>query len=177
MRTAWNTIIGIDQYESIIVAEDSFQHRDGYHGFTGASFVLVNREEYERRTSTDELAEKYADVYTEMIRDGQLSDTSLNDFAKQQFAMYGDEAVFDMSFCELEDSIREHFGLSEEEYPVIECIGCGRMFHDFVFTDMRYVNPDAEECIKAIYNFEHLWGKVAFPVMSTRLVPAPAPTG
>lgn len=103
-------------------------HGRPFNGATGAIMCPVSREEYEERTSQEGLEEYLEEIWRQSVAAGDTQE-SLEEWARQAFAMDGDDLLWDQSYTNDYAPQLRAIGLTEEDYPVIECIGGGRIFH------------------------------------------------
>jgi len=126
-----------DEY---IMLDETFKYGDGFHGATGSTFRLVSREEYEERTSPEAIRDSYEYIWREQAGRGD-TELGLTEWLEQ---IDPDEIFDDTQYADL---VRERAGVSEEDYPIVECVGGGRCFsvgdeYDEVF------RPDLLDVIK-----------------------------
>ncbi len=105
-----------------------FDYGDGFKGATGSRFELVSRAQYEEETSEENVRDNYAYLWQEAVTSGHYKGSE-NDYI-EELMQDVDSLVYDNSYSHLHDSIRELLGVTEEEYPIINCSGGGRMFDD-----------------------------------------------
>lgn len=132
----------------ITVLDGLFRYSDGFMGATGSNFYPVSKAEYKERT-------KKANV-KEHIRDCYDADYILDNFGSLEKAYKllkdNDEIeqfMFDTSYSELWDYLREELKLSEKESYIFDCVGGGRCFDkDF----QGNINPELSEYIRKFEN-------------------------
>lgn len=140
----YNKVVNIAEDGEITVLDYVFDHKDGFKGATGSRFYPVSKEEYEEKTSEDSIIEYLIDSGMELPeqykRGGfeQLADAIITN---------GEEAetMFDTSYSELWDYLREECELSKDEAFIFTCSGSGRCFDkDF----KGNVNPQLSKIIR-----------------------------
>jgi len=107
-----------------------FKHSDGFKGATATVLCPVARETYENRTDSGHpnTIERFEDCWQQAVQAGSTTD-SLEGWVEMVLDTDGDEAVFDMSGYDYWDDLRAAIPeLTEEDYPVFECVGGGRSF-------------------------------------------------
>lgn len=152
-RTNINQVVGIQAYGEIYVLDSLFKHRDDFMGATGTIIYPVSKEQYEYATSTEALEERFEDIWQISVQEAGET-RGLSEFVQDIYMWDGDESVFDMGGIswDVEDHIREVMGYSEEEYPVLECVGAGRIFSSTDIDDM--VKTYNTELWLDIYRYE-----------------------
>lgn len=116
--------------EYYYICDTIFNHNDGLKGATATILRAVPQAEYGCRIDPEnsDTLDRFEDYWIEQVKAGQTKD-SLKDWVEFVLSTDGDEAVFDMSGYEYWDMLREGgLGLTEEDYPVFECVGGGRAF-------------------------------------------------
>jgi hypothetical protein len=135
-ETKYNKVVNISEDGEITLLSYVFECKD-FKGATGDRFYPVSREEYEDRTNDESVIDYLESAGCDYI---QIKDT-LDNYSVEEQA----EFMFDMSYSELWDYLREVTGLSEEDYHIFECVGGGRCFDkDF----QGNVNPELSEIIR-----------------------------
>lgn len=123
----------------ITVLDYVFEHRGGMRGAVGSKFYPVSEREYEDRTTREailEYLEGAIDESEEFIEN--MADDIIDNGLE-------DEYMFDNSYCEHWDEIREELGLDENEAYIFDCVGGGRCFEaDF----QGNINPELSEIIR-----------------------------
>jgi len=123
----YNKIVNVAEDGEITVLSYIFNHGDGFKGATGCKFYPVAREQYEERTEREfvinslidsgiELPEQYKrggfnELYEAMERHNEI-----------------DEFMFDTSYSNLWDYLREALNLTEDQAVIFDCVGGGRCF-------------------------------------------------
>ena len=146
-ETKYNKIVNFDEdTKEIIVLDDIFKYEDGFKGATGSKFEPVSRDEYEDRTDEDNFVEYLIDSGIDLPDNFKRS--GFEGLAKAMIA--NDEVkdfVFDTSYNELWEYLREELNLSEDEAYIFNCIGGGRCFDkDF----NGNINPELSILIREI---------------------------
>ena len=146
-ETKYNKIVNFDEdTKKITVLDGIFKYEDGFKGATGSKFEPVSRDEYEARTDEDNFVEYLIDSGIDLPDNFKRS--GFEGLAKAMIA--NDEVkdfVFDTSYDELWDYLREELNLSEDEAYIFNCIGGGRCFDkDF----NGNINPELSILIREI---------------------------
>ena len=146
-ETKYNKIVNFDEdTKEITVLDGIFKYEDGFKGATGSKFEPVSRDEYEDRTDEDNFVEYLIDSGIDLPNNFKRS--GFEGLAKAMIA--NDEVegfVFDTSYDELWDYLREELNLSEDEAYIFNCIGGGRCFDkDF----NGNINPELSILIREI---------------------------
>lgn len=140
--------IGDAYYICDTLFEYSVLESNSFKGATATILCPVACEDYENRTNphNPDTIEYFEDCWSQAVQAKKTTD-SLEDYVKMVLDIDGDEAVFDLSGYDYWDIIRAFVPeLTEENYPVFECVGGGRSFR-----------PDMEW--DEIYN-EKLWQQI-----------------
>lgn len=124
-QTDYYEIIAKDGNE-IIMLDYTFKHGDTFKGATGTRFELVSKGEYEERTDRSNIEDEYKWLWQEAIASGNC-ESSYSEYV-DELMQDVDLLVFDPSYSEHHNKIREMLGVTEEDYPMITCTGGGRMF-------------------------------------------------
>ena len=146
-ETKYNKIVNFDEdTKEITVLDGIFKYEDGFKGATGSKFEPVSRDEYEDRTDEDNFVEYLIDSGIDLPDNFKRS--GFEGLAKAMIA--NDEVegfVFDTSYDELWEYLREELNLSEDEAYIFNCIGGGRCFDkDF----NGNINPELSILIREI---------------------------
>ena len=146
-ETKYNKIVNFDEdTKEITVLDGIFKYEDGFKGATGSKFEPVSRNEYEDRTDEDNFVEYLIDSGIDLPNNFKRS--GFEGLAKAMIA--NDEVkdfVFDTSYNELWEYLREELNLSEDEAYIFNCIGGGRCFDkDF----NGNINPELSILIREI---------------------------
>ena len=146
-ETKYNKIVNFDEdTKEITVLDGIFKYEGGFKGATGSKFEPVSRDEYEDRTDKDNFVEYLIDSGIDLPDNFKRS--GFEGLAKAMIA--NDEVkdfVFDTSYDELWDYLREELNLSEDEAYIFNCIGGGRCFDkDF----NGNINPELSILIREI---------------------------
>jgi len=124
--TTYNKLVARRDNE-FLFCDDIFDYGDnGLKGATGTVLRPVPKDEYEERTSEQGLVDYLGELWQGTV---QAGDTKMG---KAEWCQYvydsdGDDVLYDFSGSNLWEQLRA-IGYSEDEYPVIECIGGGRCF-------------------------------------------------
>ena len=146
-ETKYNKIVNFDEdTKEITVLDGIFKYEDGFKGATGSKFEPVSRDEYEDRTDEDNFVEYLIDSGIDLPDNFKRS--GFEGLAKAMIA--NDEVkdfVFDTSYNELWEYLREELNLSEDEAYIFNCIGGGRCFDkDF----NGNINPELSILIREV---------------------------
>lgn len=128
-----------------------FEHADGFKGATATVLYPVTRENYESRIDPEDYDTigYFEDCWRGAVQAGTTT-KGLEPWVEEILETGGDEAVFDMSGYDYWDDLREAIPkLTEEDYPVFECVGGGRSFSPDMKWDEIY-DEDLWQQIKKI---------------------------
>lgn len=129
MQTQVKKLVGrIDN--SYYICDTLFEHADDFKGATATVLCPVTRNDYEDRTDpyNSDTIEYFEECWKMAVQAGATTD-SLEGWVENVLMVDDDEAVFDFSGYEYWELLRETVPeLTEEDYPVLECIGGGRSF-------------------------------------------------
>lgn len=136
-ETKYNKVVNIAEDGEITVLDYIFfdtLHNKPFNGATGNTFYPISKAEYEERTTRENVMQ-------------YLDDSGIG--AKQAFDILenGDyrEIMFDTSYKELWDYLREECKLDDDSAYIFECTGGGRCFDkDF----QGNINPELSELIR-----------------------------
>lgn len=121
-----------------------------FKGATGTVLTPISKSEYEDRTDPEsETCQDWFREIWKMAVEDDKTEEGLTEWVENVINIDGDEAVFDFSGYNLWDQLRE-IGLSEDDYPVFECIGCGRCFD----VDMEFDEIYDKELWEEIKQYE-----------------------
>ena len=121
----YNILIGKNDNQYVFL-DYIFDDGDGFCGATGTILSPISKQEYDERMSIHSVKERYDDIWRDAVKNGN-TDESLEEWCQSILDGDGEEGVFDLSGTKYWDQVRK-LGLTEEEYPVFECIGGGRCF-------------------------------------------------
>lgn len=144
-ETKYNKVVNFDEEtKEIIVLGYTFNNGSGFKGATGSTFEPVSLEQYNEETNEENLVDRLVDSGIDLPE--QFKRGGFEALASQMIA--NDEVkdfMFDYSYSELWDYLREQTGLSENEAYIFNCIGGGRCFDkDF----QGNVNVELSEIIR-----------------------------
>lgn len=144
-ETKYNKIVNVSEDGEIQVFESVFEYSDGFKGAVGSRFYPVTRDEYEERIKLESIIEYLESAVSE---DGIPSECE-NSYRKwaESIIEYDeqDEFMFDTSYSELWDYMRDELGLTEDDAYIFECTGGGRMFNKNFCGNY---NPELSEIIR-----------------------------
>jgi len=132
------------------VCDDIFSYSDGLHGATATVLRPVPKNEYEDRIDSEnsDVLDYFQDAWAEQVKAGRTQ-SGLKEWVEMVLAVDGGEAVFDFSGYEYWDLIREaEPELTEESYPVFECVGGGRSFDVSMEWDKLYNKKLWQQIVK-----------------------------
>lgn len=119
----------------ITVLESAFDHGDGFKGLTGYFFEPISKAQYKEQTKLSEVEDYLrscvgeADIPNKFLYtdSGKISKNPYKRWAKaiKEADALG-HVMFDTSYEELWDYLRDELNLSEEEAYIFNCIGGGR---------------------------------------------------
>jgi len=129
MKTKIGKLVGrID--DSYYICDTLFGHAIGFTGTIATVLCPVAREDYENRTNphNPDTIDYFKDCWRMAVQTETITD-SLEAYVEMVLDVDGDEAVFDFSGYDYWELLREAVPeLTEDDYPVFECIGGGRSF-------------------------------------------------
>lgn len=126
-RTNYNEVLGRDEYGDIVMLDDTFEYSEGFTGATGTRFEVVSAEEVQE--CLDNFEEYVDELWRMVVAENDTTD-GLTEWVEDHFPDDDSKIahMYDDSYSEHHDSIREAFELPEDS--VINCTGGGRMFPD-----------------------------------------------
>jgi hypothetical protein len=125
IKFKFNKVVNYDNGE-IVVLEYVFKDNDGFKGAVGSIFYPVSMKEYKKRTSKKIVIEYLKNCFTE---DEIKSMGGINKFynlIRDNGEI--DQILFDQSYDELWESIREELNLNKKNAYVFDYVGGGRCF-------------------------------------------------
>jgi hypothetical protein len=131
-ETKYNKVVNFDpETNEILVLDYIFDHGDGFKGATGSRFEPVSKSEYDNRVNDED------SIIDQIIDCGIPTGYERNGAQGVYDAMVANDGIrdflFDCSYADLWDYLREELNLSEEEAYIFNCSGGGRCFeHDFI---------------------------------------------
>ena len=138
----YNKVVIVEN-KTITVLEESFKHSDDFKGLIGINFEIVSKDEY------DETIEPYLNDKIELIKYYVDLGCDINsDFTD---GIEADEKslknlMFDASYLNLWEYLREELNLSEDEAYIFNCVGGGRCFKKVdVFTHNKELQKLIDE--------------------------------
>lgn len=130
-RVIYNKIVNVAEDGEISVLDTTFMYKDGFRGATGSVFYPVSKAHYKKMTTLKAIEERLRECVSE-------EDTPFYGY-KNPYRMWAKEIkdngeaesfMFDTSYAELWDTLRDELKLSENEAYIFECVGGGRMFDE-----------------------------------------------
>lgn len=115
-----------DEYYFVDYFFDDTLHGDPFMGATASILRPVTADEYEYRTEGDGLYEYLEEIWRMQVSEGNVTE-GLEEWADMVYRIDGDDALFDLSYSEYWEDLRE-LGFDEDEYPIFEASGGGRSF-------------------------------------------------
>ena len=155
-QTTYNVIIGLDSCGDVIVLDYAFNYdsdnANAFHGVTGSRFYAVPKAEYRESMKRDNIVES---LMTCGMEEYSTQNKAIK--AYQQMKCMGEleDFVYDPSYSNMHESIREAFGYKEKDYPIITCTGGGRMFNISELAGMTKIVCDMKY-IDIIFEFEDM---------------------
>lgn len=141
--TIYNKVVNISEDGEISVLADVFEYEDGFRGATGNSFYPVSKAEYEEKITEENFIEYLIDSGIELPV--EYKRTGFAGMVAQMNENERANLMFDNSYSELWDMMREVAGLSEQDAYIFNCSGGGRMF-DSNF--QGNINPELSAIIR-----------------------------
>lgn len=141
----YNKIVNFDpETKEITVLDYIFDHGNGFKGATGSKFVPVSKDEYDQQTEEDNIIEYLigsgCDLPDQYKRGGFNAWVDAIIDAGEE-----GELMYDYSYMNLWDMMRDELGLTEDEAYKFNCVGGGRCF------DKKFkgnVNPELSKEIR-----------------------------
>ena len=135
--------------EEYYFCDEIFKYDGGFHGATATVLRLISKGEYEEAKSIENAKDRFRELWIEAAKD-ERTEESLEEFCCAIIDCDDDEAFWDFSGSEYWDDLRQAVPeLTEEEYPVFECVGGGRSFSVDMEWDEIY-DKDLWEKIKQV---------------------------
>lgn len=137
---------------TITVLEEAFEYPEGYvkgieRGLVGSLFEPISKARYKEQTKLSTIEDYLRSAFREedvpyeylYLDSGKESKNPYKRWAKAiKEAGEEEEVMFDTSYSELWDYLREELNLSEDEAYIFNCVGGGRCFSaDDKFTHNR----------------------------------------
>ena len=161
-RQKYNDLIGRKENEFYIL-ESIFKHSDDFEGATGVVVVPVTAEHYEYALSKDGILERYMDAqsieeWAEHFGIEESNGVDLEDEVAEaiwEASRYGGFEPFEEADYKAVEQIRSMVPefASEEEYPIFEVVGAGRIFSKHNNFDEVY-NPELLAKIEGVEKME-----------------------
>lgn len=145
----YNKLIGRQGDEYIFL--DYLFKQGTFHGATGTRMRPISQGEHSERTDPDNIKDRYEDIWREVVSSGKTTE-GLDEWVDMCIRIDGvNHMAYDTSYwmSEMWGQLRE-IGITEEEYPVIECTGGGRCFD----IDMQWDELYDEKLWKLIQKYE-----------------------
>lgn len=120
----YNKVVIVED-NTITVLKESFKHSDDFKGLIGINFEIISKDEY------DEIIEPYLNDKIELIK--YYADAGCDITSDFIDGIEADEEsiknlMFDTSYSNLWEYLREKLNLSEDEAYIFNCVGGGRCF-------------------------------------------------
>lgn len=135
-RIKINKVVKVEG-NTITVLESAFDHGDGFKGLTGYDFEPISKVFYKQQTKLSEVE----DYLRSCVRENEVPDeylyTDSGKISKNPYKRWAkaikeadevEQVMFDTSYSELWDYLRDELNLSEEEAYIFNCSGGGRCF-------------------------------------------------
>jgi hypothetical protein len=133
-ETKYNKLVGIIDDEYCFL---DYTFKDGdFMGACGTILQPITRKQYEYDTSEDSLLERLGEWWKNAV-DNNSTELGKVEWVRDIYNRDGDDALYDLSGYDLWDQLR-NIGLTEEDYPVFNCIGGGRCFDKNMKFDKVY---------------------------------------
>lgn len=158
MKTSYNKIVNYDkETREITVLDYIFIHEDWFKGATGTKFEPISKSYHKEATTVKAIEEHLRDAVNENeIPDEYLYSNNEERLIKNPYLKWAKEIkscgeqnrlIFDTSYSELWDYIRQELNLTEKEAYMFNCIGGGRCFDK----DFRgNINVELSELIREV---------------------------
>jgi hypothetical protein len=149
-RINYNDCVGVDSEGDYIFLDNTFEHSEDFRGAVGTTLSLVGKENYEyTKTIEGMLDYGWKERWETAVADDQTEE-GLTSWLQDILSMASDDDFFDTSNWSEGQALIETLvraGLIEEDdYPITECSGGGRMFRNNTKFDIVY-RPDLIEVI------------------------------
>ena len=121
----------------ITVLENAFEYEDGFKGLVGTRFEPISKAQYKERTKLSEVEDYLRSGVSENEVPDEYLYTDSGKISKNPYKRWAkaikeaDElgyVMFDTSYEELWDYLRDELNLSKKEAYIFNCIGGGRCF-------------------------------------------------
>lgn len=127
-----NKVVGVNTDTGEIYGVDyvfkSTLHGNPFNGATGSVMRLVSQAEYSDRQDSDAIEDYYDDAWRSAVAHSDEK-RGLAEYVKDVTAGVDvDEMLFDESHG-FSDQVRDLIGIDEEEFPIVDYSGGGRVFH------------------------------------------------
>lgn len=125
-ETKYNKVVNIAEDGEITVLDGVFNYKDGFKGAIGSKFYPVSKSEYDAAIDDENVIDYLVDSGIELT-----ADQKRNGFVGMVEQMDNSEKaslMFDESYSELWDYLREECNLTEDEAHIFNCVGGGRCF-------------------------------------------------
>lgn len=133
------------------VCDYVFADKKGFQGATASVLRPVGINEYEEAQQPENLKEYFQELWQEAVKAG-TTEESLQDYAEEIYAVDGDSSRWDLSYYGYWDIIRKAVPeLTEEDYPIFECVGGGRSFS----SDMKWDEIYNQKIWELILEYEN----------------------
>jgi hypothetical protein len=125
IKFKFNNVVNYDNGE-IVVLEYVFSYNNGFKGAVGSIFYPVSMKEYKKRTSKKIIIEYLKNCFTEEKIKSMGGINKFYNLIKDSGEI--DQVIFDTSYQELWESIREELNLNKKNAYVFDYVGGGRCF-------------------------------------------------
>jgi len=133
----YNIVVGRDKNGEYIVLDYTFDDGKGFKGAVGSIFRAVDKAEYREVRSRKAVVETLLSCGDEDFCQSERQAIKMYQGMKNTGEL--DDFCFDRSYSNMHEPIREAFKLTEEKYPILDCIGGGRIFSRETLQDMEQV--------------------------------------
>lgn len=129
-QTNYNKVVNVAEDGEITVLDYIFydeMHGKPFCGATGSKFYPVSREQYEERTERENVIDHLIDSGIELPADFKRGGfNEMYEVMKSNGEI--ESFIFDTSYSNLWDYLREATGLTEDQAYIFDCVGGGRCF-------------------------------------------------
>lgn len=127
-QTTYNKLVG-RKGDHYYFCDAIFSYGNSFKGATGTILVPISKDEYDERMSDSNIESYLEDDWYNAVAAKQTT-LGLEDWIEFVRDSDGDEnIVFPEIIDDSRSEVLRELGLTEEDFPVIECSGGGRCFH------------------------------------------------